>query len=377
LEEVRKEAQLKEAREREAKERAAQKEARRRDLEREAKERAAQKEARREARRRDLEREVYDGVLEEIQDGILGKMDSKLKELMREVGKLRARMLKSVKRAPKPKAGELEDNRFGANLPEDIPSAEVFGSEQCSGEVSEEVDVFLRHLLDDLAVAIFSLGSDDVCILDLERFSGTNTLILPAIVSLERAIQPYNEDCTNNLGNRRLDYTYEKFIHLLSGRKRILHGVKSGVGNAGQRDAIQNWVIDNEGVIGNADLFEHLLGGRPDEEDLCSTRNLRWHLARALIAASEECDVGYCNSSLHLAEESRIASGGAGQFTVSSHMLSNEGDLEPVGSEVEVTNLSGKRVFGSMHFDHSKYGKQSGVGYSSRTVRALKILLSF
>jgi hypothetical protein len=307
LEEVRKEAQEREAM-------GAQK--------------AREKAARMEAWKTDLKRKIYGKALEEVQKGTVKRMASELKELRWEISRLRALLLKSCEKEDLSPTGKLISIAdIFVNLSKGVPRVEICNSMRRVGVVPEEVTKFARSLNSNLAKEVVSLRSaeDDVSVLSAERFRGTNTLFLPGILSAERVSPACSNEDPTVCSDGKLDLTYERFLHFIC-NKGILKGTEKGPGNPSQRDAIQDWVVKRERAIRSGRVSKRYKG-------LCSVYDLRWHLARALIAASEEGDVWYYNFCLD------------------------------------------ERSMGTC--SQSKYGKQDGVGYTLKTVKALGILLDF
>jgi hypothetical protein len=292
--------------------------------------------------------------------------------------------------APKLEYGycEEEDEHSEAKLSErraKICSKICYGS-GCINGVLEVVTTFMRSLRSDLEETVLDFGPfrDEACVLSKERFVGKKTLILPGIVFAEIACQAFRGRSIEVCLDERLFQSYVCFSNLLSIDGSVLCDTEVEAGSSYQRDVIQDWVVKNKRVIESERFPACIMGNDHGEESLCSPYNVRWHLARALIAASEESDISSCNCSLNLEEFERVNKGidyedndavGCRKIPIGSEL--EKMHLRRIDGEVWRTNLTKRRFFGRMRLDPYFYGWKDGPGYTQKTVQALIILLDF
>jgi hypothetical protein len=331
---------------------------------------------------------LHKGAVGEVQEGIIGRIALEVEKLKLAMEELTALVQKSIGLSKKLKAqrlrkgrcilsesecDEIEESGAASEVVErDVDEATLPDVRRClekiSGNLSldrADVKICNSPSVDGAPVEVTrfvnSLGDifskyaegvvrkskrlrDDDCVLKAGRFKGRSTVFLPDVVSAECVCPACSRENPEEESGANLDSTYKHFSGNLFKPGGILFGIKGGSGDSGQRDAIQDWVIENREVIESGNIVG-LLEDLGSDNDLHSQYNLRWHFVRALIAASEEGDILYCNHSLHTVKDGSV-----------------DGGIKQIGPAT---------------LNPSEYGRNDGVGYVFKTFKALGILLSF
>ncbi|MDR1983144.1 MAG: hypothetical protein LBQ08_05120 [Holosporaceae bacterium] len=136
---------------------------------------------------------------------------------------------------------------------------------------------------------------DNEDVIDASNFGGANQILLTSIFALEQVADACQHDDAAAASARKLNASYIDFCALLRAPGKPLEGKAGAAGSADQRDALVTYILDND--LNDLNDFVTSMGVPPVTgavtDDLHGMDNVRWHLMRALAAASEFGDVAF------------------------------------------------------------------------------------